>query len=482
LQRTLPIWQRYARTLRVGAARHGVLNLMLLLSGLGLALLAASLSGWMASVGSAAALAAAAPAIWTRAREPAKRLATRYAVLSTHTEKLGMQATIGDDMRALLRAWQPVGVPEGTIAEKARAVWAARLRDVLDPPPGDSAQITFALPLIKLGALLTGIIAVVWFAALLSVHDVLLGAASAVLLCIWGGLSILCCLAVLQRPTGAQRILLVVDDLDRCEADEAMTIIEAIKLLLDDAEMQERVQVLMLADERTFALATAEKFERLIGERAASLERDSPDLEKGEAMSAARSEVIREHREKLFLCHLRLGPLSPKEAGDLGYRFSREALDPRNRGSRPAVGARNGDGTGAGDAGQQRGAAPREGGEASQDVGTGVSASSATRQEPNTTKVQAPMTEDEATLLRDRLFALKASRQITPRNIRSLILRYQLARNLVRAGSRGATPDRKTLEQIVDTLIASTFGGRAVLFDRDAAAREDVSYVIAQVT
>jgi len=92
------------------------------------------------------------------------------------------------------------------------------------------------------------------------------------------------------------------------------------------------------------------------------------------------------------------------------------------------------------------------------------------------------MTEDEATLLRDRLSALKASRQITPRNIRSLILRYQLARNLVRAGSRGATPDRKTLEQILDTLIGSTFGGRAVLFDRDAAARESVSYVIAQVS
>jgi len=177
LQRTLPIWQRYARTLRVGAARHGVLNLMLLLSGLGLALLAASLSGWMASLGSAAALAAAAPAIWTRAREPAKRLATRYAVLSTHTEKLGMQATIGDDMRALLRAWQPHDVPEGTIAQKARAVWAARLRDVVDPPPGDLARTTFALPFVKLGVLLTGIIAVVWFAALLSVHDVLLGKA-----------------------------------------------------------------------------------------------------------------------------------------------------------------------------------------------------------------------------------------------------------------------------------------------------------------
>jgi hypothetical protein len=193
--------------------------------------------------------------------------------------------------------------------------------------------------------------------------------------------------------------------------------------------------------------------------------------------------VIREHREKLFLCHLRLGPLSPKEAGDLGYRFSREALAPPNRGSRPGAGARNGDSTGAGDAGQQRGAAPRAGGGASQDEGTDVSASSSsTQQEQNTTAVQAPMTEDEATLLRDRLFALRASRQVTPRNIRSLILRYQLARNLVRAGSRGATPDRKTLEQIVDTLIGSTFGGRAVLFDRDAAAREDVSYVIAQVS
>jgi hypothetical protein len=37
-----------------------------------------------------------------------------------------------------------------------------------------------------------------------------------------------------------------------------MVIIESVKLLLDDPEMQARVQVVALADERTFALATGE--------------------------------------------------------------------------------------------------------------------------------------------------------------------------------------------------------------------------------
>ena len=32
-----------------------------------------------------------------------------------------MQATIGDDMRALLYAWQPDGVPKGTMARSARS-------------------------------------------------------------------------------------------------------------------------------------------------------------------------------------------------------------------------------------------------------------------------------------------------------------------------------------------------------------------------
>jgi hypothetical protein len=484
LRRTLPVWERFARTLRVGAARHGVLNLVLLLSGLGLALLAASLSDWKASLGSAAVLAAAAPAVWTRAREPAKRLAARYAVLATHVDKLGMQATIGDDMRALLRAWQPQGVTAGTAAEQARAVWAAPLRDAVNPPGNESVQATFALPFVKLGALATGIIAIVWLAALLRVHDVLLGTASAVLLCLWATLCILCGLALLRQPVGLRRILLVVDDLDRCQTDEAMAIIEAVKLLLDDPEMQARVQVLMLADERTFALATVEKFKGLIDERATILQRDNPSLEKDAALATARSEVIREHREKLFLCHLRLGPLSPKEASDLGYRFSLPTPEPRDTEVPQKAGASDEGSPRPDGAGQERPLRAVGDGTAVKDTDpTAIySTLDSGRQEQNATEIQAPMTTDEAVLLRDRLAALKASRQITPRNIRSLILRYQLARNLVRAGSGGTTPDRKTLEQILDTLVGSTFDGRAVAFGGDAVGRETVPYVIAQVS
>jgi hypothetical protein len=56
--------------------------------------------------------------------------------------------------------------------------------------------------------------------------------------------------------------------------------------------------------------------------------------------------------------------------------------------------------------------------------------------------VDRAITEDEAKLPRKRLAALKPSRQITPRNVRSLVLRYQLARNLINTGS-GAPPGKR---------------------------------------
>src|SRR5262249_22566208 len=77
-------------------------------------------------------------------------------------------------------------------------------------------------------------------------------------------------------------------------------ILEALKLLLEDDAMAERVQVLALIDEEVISVAIREKFASLIKHRA------------GDTAS-----TVREHLEKLFLCTLRLQPLRTSEVDDL---------------------------------------------------------------------------------------------------------------------------------------------------------------------
>jgi hypothetical protein len=111
----------------------------------------------------------------------------------------------------------------------------------------------------------------------------------------------------------ANRILLVVDDLDRCSPAEVIEIAESLKLLLEDSEIQKRVQILMLVDEEILEHATALKFQALIEDR----EKQSR-LRK----EYARDDVVREHIEKLFACHLRLPPLNDAEIGELARLYS----------------------------------------------------------------------------------------------------------------------------------------------------------------
>jgi hypothetical protein len=103
-------------------------------------------------------------------------------------------------------------------------------------------------------------------------------------------------LPVSKRP---DRLLLVVDDLDRCEPEEMLGVIEEIKLLLDDRQISARLQVVMLVDEQVLNHAIALRYESMISERAASATQEE-----------ARTEVIAEQKEKLFACHLRLPNLS----------------------------------------------------------------------------------------------------------------------------------------------------------------------------
>jgi hypothetical protein len=261
--------------LRCGVAKHGFRPLLLGLLSLGvLALpLAPMILGlyWLVAIVGTAGILYASRLV-RRGRETVRSLVRRYAALTSHSDQLGMQALVGRGLRALVTGWIPyrtfrtasVGVGFSLIIWFS-LLWAGTLahvgpfhgtlighlcQAVLQGLDGDGVHICSALPVGNSK----------WF--------------QWVALFAWFILSVSCFLALLGSYGAADRVLLVVDDLDRCAPQEIVDLIESLKLPLEDEEVQDRVQVLMLVDEDVLAHAITVKFDGLIKERARNLDQD----------------------------------------------------------------------------------------------------------------------------------------------------------------------------------------------------------------
>jgi hypothetical protein len=102
-----------------------------------------------------------------------------------------------------------------------------------------------------------------------------------------------------------------VDDLDRCRLDHLLTVMESIKLLLEDDEISRRVQVVMLIEEDVLKHATWEKYKPLA----------EAEAKKAVGTNYDGKRIVRESFEKLFTAHLRLGSLKPQDVADILFNF-----------------------------------------------------------------------------------------------------------------------------------------------------------------
>jgi hypothetical protein len=103
------------------------------------------------------------------------------------------------------------------------------------------------------------------------------------------------------------KILLVVDDLDRCKPEHLLSVMESIKLLVEDRQISCRVQVVMLIEEEVLRHAIAEKYRFF-----------AQGVNYGGTKRAyGVDRLISETCEKLFTAHLRLPPLSMTDLRDL---------------------------------------------------------------------------------------------------------------------------------------------------------------------
>jgi len=103
-----------------------------------------------------------------------------------------------------------------------------------------------------------------------------------------------------------KKILLVVDDLDRCRDERLIQIIDSMRVMLEDESICRRVVALIAVDERILTRAIRFKYHRIINQDAGSGSNELP-IDK----------LTREYLDKLFLIGIKLNPLHASEKSEI---------------------------------------------------------------------------------------------------------------------------------------------------------------------
>jgi hypothetical protein len=225
--------------------------------------------------------------------------------------------------------------------------------------------------------------------------------------------------------------------------------------------------------------AIAQKFKGLIETRA----RARADAGQSRAYEAVRSEVIREHVEKLFLCHFRLPVLSAQEVQTLTERYAVGVSTPpkeelrRRRLLWPALAPR-----------RRLPQSPDARKEDPKPNGSGAPRSSEgpKRSSPDPeislaqTAPQADLsfTPTEVQQLAKTLAAWsdKQRRMISPRAIRAFLLKYKLSRLLCQLAG---TPVDGT--KLMEELAKSSFSSTGIAARADGKGRRDIEVIVGQL-
>ena len=409
-------------TLRASLVRHGPWPLIFAMFGLFLSLWtmgekAQLLTSLIQAVGVGTVVYGAF--LYVRFRSATLRLKSLYTFAS-HADKLGLQAAIGDDLRALLSAWCRMDLK---ISTKKQLLWqyvcyvtaalliSARLYSFMLYPvvEGTSWMIPFV------GEISTGVNPCIAFAFY------------AIWLIFWMIAPFILYYSA-KQPT--ERVLLVVDDLDRCEPKQMLEIIESTMLILDDEDVHQHLQVCMLIDESAFFHALIDKYDHLLNIK---------HLDREHQYSPAR--IFRENLEKFFLIHLRLSALTDNEIAEVmeGYVQELRGTDkPESHLQQTPVDT---EATGSTDTGQIEPA-----GESGQ-----------TEAEPTLESDSVIEPEEADAILaavRKHLLSGDEREVIGPRSLRCLLLRYQLARNIL--SKLGKHPEASQLADVVVSIYAGT--------------------------
>lgn len=208
-----------------------------------------------------------------------------------------------------------------------------------------------------------------------------------------------------KKYLGDKRILLFVDDLDRCNEAQIIEIIDSLRVILDDEEIKKRILILVALDEEKLKSAIESKYNDLF---------KNPDKLQN---------IVSEYMDKLFISAIKLFPISPDDRTEFVKKLAAQIngaeipKDEKKPVPRPSL-TPTPESTGTEDETGTEG----EGGMPSQPP------TPSPNPEPEITKSTENLQSSEITIIDQKIRS--ATREITPRQIRILIYRYLLARNL----------------------------------------------------
>lgn len=229
--------------------------------------------------------------------------------VSNRSEQLGLQAAVGDDLRALLRAWVDPPVWSGTRWAARGFLWLVVLCSLLlalgiglgyvaNSDSSSAPQLESSgelLPEARFGRLLSS----TQDSVKASLSKLLRGEhhPKVALLAAVAAIGLFVPIWLVFGGRGTDRVLLVVDDLDRVSPEEMLHVVESIKLLLEDDSVRERVQVLILVEEELIKGAVRSKYQHLVSA----------------SVGLSEDRLVEETLQKIFLSWLRLPPLNGSE-------------------------------------------------------------------------------------------------------------------------------------------------------------------------
>ena len=243
------------------------------------------------------------------------RIARAYSPMD-HSEKLGMQAAIGDDIR-FLQAWMPKPVASRSCWAKTFIGFQILVYLVLAIAIAGqlflfkTAEEKFEIPLI--GEVATHI------------HPYV----SLIPLLLWIVIAVVAPAVIFwpQSKANPVRSLLIIDDLDRCDPLQMLDVIESTLLILDDPEIKSRLQIAILVDDFAFRQALSKKYDLLLSVK---------DEQTGESNFGV-PRLVRENQEKFFLLQLRLPKLQPKDIEPVVTALSDEMVAKPETGTEDVV-------------------------------------------------------------------------------------------------------------------------------------------------
>ncbi len=221
-------------------------------------------------------------------------------------------------------------------------------------------------------------------------------------------------------------LVLFIDDIDRCDEKKVVQIVDSIRVMLNEPEIQRRLIVLAAIDERILCQAIRKKYEGFVDNK-------HQTLDVGRLTS--------EYLDKLFIAGVKLSELNNQNKQEILKGYAKDMIECINR--KKLISQT-----------EKQEKSHEDEGDKETEIGTALWVRQTitkvlTRSDTvGDEKVELSITEGD--MLAVEVQGLKYA---TPRSIRGFLVKYRLARNLA-AILLGTKPDQRTFKDIAQRIVS----------------------------